>query len=330
MYCARFPGHGAALCRVPEVCVEPFGTGVAWGAVSVFLDEPLGVVSGGEGADGFSDVVDGLEGAAVDGLLLQASEQAFDDAVGFGLADEGVAWGYAPEPGLFLEVIGYEVAAMIVAERKAASGVGGEMAELVADGHAQRLGRFEASSELRDAPADQFGVPVLGDAEQPNLAVLDGGDLGGVDRPHDVGRVSDDLAIMRVAALSAGESKGILTHHAQQALAGDANTVSDAKTSPDLAVSLAGPWRRLQIALDGGEQGLVGDGRFRPAARRRLRRGALRLRRLGGVKAGAGHAGAIQTDAIRRCGAVIFAGCCHWRRRGFVGRGLSNRRSSRR
>ncbi len=64
LYCARFSGHGAALCRVLEVRVEPFGTGLAWGAVSVFLDEPLGVVSGGEGADGFSDVVDGLEDAA--------------------------------------------------------------------------------------------------------------------------------------------------------------------------------------------------------------------------------------------------------------------------
>jgi len=40
--------------------------------------------------------------------------------------------------------------------------------------------------------------------------------------------------------------------------------------------------------------------------------------------------GAIQTDAITRYGAVIFVGCCHWRRRSWVGRGLSNRRSSRR
>src|SRR5208337_4379794 len=50
------------------------------------------------------------------------------------------------------------------------------------------------------------------------------------------------------------------------------------------------------------------------------------------VKAGSAVAsqGAIQTDAITRYGAVIFVGCCHWRRRSWVGRGLSNRRSSRR
>ena len=39
--------------------------------------------------------------------------------------------------------------------------------------------------------------------------------------------------------------------------------------------------------------------------------------------------GAIQSDAIKRYGVVIFVGCCHWRRRGF-GRGLSSRRPSRR
>jgi len=40
--------------------------------------------------------------------------------------------------------------------------------------------------------------------------------------------------------------------------------------------------------------------------------------------------GAIQSDAIKRCGVAIFAGCCHFRQRGFAGRALSNRRPSRR
>src|SRR5271166_2801659 len=40
--------------------------------------------------------------------------------------------------------------------------------------------------------------------------------------------------------------------------------------------------------------------------------------------------GAIQSDAIRRYGAVIFAGCCRWRQWSWVGRGLSSRRPSRR
>jgi hypothetical protein len=63
---------------------------------------------------------------------------------------------------------------MIMAQRQAAGGAGEEMTELLADRHAQRLGRFAARAALRHMPAEEFGVPVLRDAEQPNLAMLDG------------------------------------------------------------------------------------------------------------------------------------------------------------
>jgi hypothetical protein len=76
----------------------------------------------------------------------------------------------------------------------------GEAAELLADGHAQRLGGLKARAELADMPAEQFGIPVLGDAEQPDLTILDGGDLGGVDRPHDVRCRGDDVPLMGVVA----------------------------------------------------------------------------------------------------------------------------------
>src|SRR3712207_4760416 len=124
-------------------------------------------------------------------------------------SDEGVAWRHAPEPDPLLEVVGHEVAAVVVAEREAAGGAGGEVAELLADGHAEGLDRLEAGAGLRDVPAEEFGVPVLGDAEQPHLAVPDGGDLGGVGRPHDVRRRGDDVAVMRgFAALAAGGGRG--------------------------------------------------------------------------------------------------------------------------
>jgi hypothetical protein len=63
---------------------------------------------------------------------------------------------------------------MIMAQRQAAGGAGGKVAELLADRHAQRLGRFAARAALRHVPAEEFGVPMLRDAEQPDLAVLDG------------------------------------------------------------------------------------------------------------------------------------------------------------
>src|SRR5215211_8170504 len=60
-----------------EPCVAP----VERAAVAVLLDQPFGVVAGRKGADGASDLVDGLEDAAVDGLLFQRAEEALDDAV---------------------------------------------------------------------------------------------------------------------------------------------------------------------------------------------------------------------------------------------------------
>ena len=96
----------------------------------------------------------------------------------------------------FWKCVGHEVAAVIVAQRQAAGGAGAEVAELVADRHADGLGGLEAGAALGDMPAEQLGVPVLGDAEQPDLAVLHGGDLGGVGRPHHVRRLGDDLPIV--------------------------------------------------------------------------------------------------------------------------------------
>jgi len=45
----------------------------------------LGIIEGGEVADGVADLVDGLEDAAVDGLLLQRAEEPLDDAIGLRL-----------------------------------------------------------------------------------------------------------------------------------------------------------------------------------------------------------------------------------------------------
>src|SRR3712207_4836479 len=160
------------------------------------------------------------------------------------------------------------------------------------DRHAEGLDGFEAGAALGHVPARQFGVPVLGDAEEPDLAVLDGGDLGGVDRPHDVRRLGDDMTVMRcLAALTDAvrRQQGVLAHQAQDALAGDAGVVTHAQAGPDLPVSLAGPGGEVEILPDSGEQGLARDGRLRPTPRRRARLGAVRLRLAGGIEAGARH-----------------------------------------
>src|SRR3954447_10645294 len=98
LYRTRFPGQPVSLCGAPEGLVVPGGAHGVWAAVSVLLDQPLGVVAGDEGADGVSDLVDGLEDASVHHLLFQGAEEALDDAVRLRLADEGVARRHAPEP----------------------------------------------------------------------------------------------------------------------------------------------------------------------------------------------------------------------------------------
>jgi hypothetical protein len=55
--------------------------GVERAEVAVLLDQPLGIGDGGEFADGIADLVDGLEEAAIDDLLLEGPEQPLDDAV---------------------------------------------------------------------------------------------------------------------------------------------------------------------------------------------------------------------------------------------------------
>ena len=52
------------------------------------------------------------------------------------------------------------------------------------DRHADGLDGGVAIAAFGDVPAQRFGVPVLDDAEQPDLAVLNGDDLG-VSRPKE-------------------------------------------------------------------------------------------------------------------------------------------------
>ena len=82
-------------------------------------------------------------------------------------------------------------------QRQAAGGAGVDAVELASHRHADGLKSFEAGPALGDMPTEQLGVPVLGDAEQPDLAVLDGGDLGRVGRPHHIRRLGGDPPIVR-------------------------------------------------------------------------------------------------------------------------------------
>ena len=63
--------------------------------------------------------------------------------------------------------------------------------------------------------------------------------------------------------------KRVLAHQAQHTGAGDANAPQDAQPCPDLAVTLAGEERGLQIGADGGQEVGIGHRRLRATSLRR-------------------------------------------------------------
>ena len=62
--------------------------GFEWALVTEFLEAPVAVVEDNEGGDGGGQFGAIAVSATVDDLLLEGAIEAFDDAVGLGLADE--------------------------------------------------------------------------------------------------------------------------------------------------------------------------------------------------------------------------------------------------
>ena len=77
----------------------PGGSCVVGAGVAVLFNQPFGVVSGDESADGIADIIDGLVDAPVHDLFLEGTEEAFDDAIRLRFADEGVARRDDPRSG---------------------------------------------------------------------------------------------------------------------------------------------------------------------------------------------------------------------------------------
>ena len=81
VYRIRFSGYAGALCGALQIRVDLRGADVERAAKTVLLDQALGVIAGDELTHGIADLVDGLEDAAMDDLLLQGPEQPLDYAI---------------------------------------------------------------------------------------------------------------------------------------------------------------------------------------------------------------------------------------------------------
>src|SRR5881398_3912313 len=272
-------------------CGEPFTPGLSRAAVGILLQQPVLVIARDEGPDRGANLLLGIaEDPAPHDLLLEGADEPLRYAIGLGPADEGKARPHAEEGDLVLEVIGHKGAAVVVAEQKAAGGVGPHRPAGVVDGEIESLGGSEAVGLFGDVPAERLGVPVLDDHEEGDVAVLNGRDYGRVCAPHHTGRVGGDTSVVvvgRPLRAAVRREQSILAHEAQHPVPADTEAIEGAQAGPDLAVPLAGEGRAIEVAADRLEQPRIVDHRPRPAPPARGRR---RGDRPGGVEGGARHA----------------------------------------
>src|SRR5574338_699704 len=196
-----------------------------------------------ERGDCRANVLDILEDAAMDGLLLQGSVESLSHAIGLRLGDEGEARGDAPELDLVEEVIGRVLRAGIHAQREAAPGIGAGGAETVAG-----LDRMDA---------DAAGIEMIDRREHPDPSLIHGLDADAVGAPHLVRAVCLNRALVqRGAALAPtmGRQQGVLAHQAQHPGAGDAHAAQPPQPRPHLTMALAGKGRGVQVSADGSQE----------------------------------------------------------------------------
>ena len=120
-------------------------------AIAVALEDPAPVVLVLEGVEGAAEVLDGVEAPEPEQVLLQDADEALDAAVALGLADERGRAFEAEEVELALEVVGDELAAVIVAE----PGAGG-------DGFAERAEAVAPCAVFLTAPPSEPDFPPPG------------------------------------------------------------------------------------------------------------------------------------------------------------------------
>ena len=163
MYRPGFSGHKILLCGRPDwgECGEPFAPGLSRAAGGILLQQPVLVIARDEGPDRAANLLGIAEDPAPHDLLLEGADEPLRHTIGLGLADEGKARRHAEEGDLVLDVVGHKGAAVVVAEQKAAGGVGPHRPAGGVDGEIDSLGGGEAVGLFGDVPAERLGVPVL-------------------------------------------------------------------------------------------------------------------------------------------------------------------------
>ena len=129
--------------------------------VAVPLDDPGLVVGLPEGEECQAQLLDGVEAADPQQVLLQHPDEALGAAVPFRLPNERRRAFDAEKADLGLEVVADILTAMVVAEPKAGCDALGEAAMALADGLLDRLEGLEAIGAAAGVDADRAGSVCL-------------------------------------------------------------------------------------------------------------------------------------------------------------------------
>src|SRR4051794_9808566 len=148
VYRPGFSGHKILLCDRPYwgECGEPFAPGLSRAAGGILLQQPGLVIARDEGPDRGANLLGIAEDPAPHDLLLEGADEPLRHTIGLRLANEGKARRQAEEGDLVLDVVGHKGAAVVVAEQKAAGGVGPHRPAGGVDGEIESLTGRERTS----------------------------------------------------------------------------------------------------------------------------------------------------------------------------------------
>src|SRR4051812_38315936 len=209
--------------------------------VAVPLDDPALVVGSLERDERQAELLDGLEAAHPQQVLLQGPDEPLGAAVALRLAHERRRALDAEEADLGPEVVAHVPAPVVVAQPQAGGDVLGERAAALAHRLLDRLERLEAVGAPAGMDADALGRAVVDGDESRGLA-LAGPHRGQVGPPHHVAPLGRDRAVVGPRAVSTPgtlvRQQAVLAREPQDAAPAGADA-GEAQPRPQLAVALA-------------------------------------------------------------------------------------------
>src|SRR3954464_7882200 len=227
------------------------------------FDEPDRVVDVPKAEQRLTELLDGVEGAHPEQVLLQGPAAALGAAVPLGSPHKGGRALDAEEGKLLLEGVGHVLAPVIVPNGETARDLFGESAEAAPHALPDRLQRLKTGGSARRLGAHTPRRVMIEGHKHRDLS-LTGEGRGQVGAPHRVHRVGDDGAVVVARASGCpdpgGREQVVRAHEPQHATLG-CPKACHAQPGPDLPVTLTVKGAGGQNRADRLQQGCI---RHRP------------------------------------------------------------------